>query len=434
MPNRLFNDKKIDNNSFLFIWYSGYAQPKDDEDFLLPVDSPLVGDPDFKQKTFRVRDFEDLSKQTKAKHVYMVFDSCFSYTVFSNEISESPEMSVASMKKYPVRQYLCSCSSDEKIKADSVFREKFIKALRNEVNANANGDNYLTASELGAFIKREMAALHNKVCTPRFGRRSDDKGEFFFLIQNKFPNYFSDILKDGSKGPEMSTIPGGYFNMGDLQGGVLKDEKPVHGISVLIIAVSRREITFAEYDLFCEKTVRQKPDDNGWGRSNRPVIFVSWEDSVDYTKWLSEQTGFTYRLPTEAEWEYFARAGTDTNYWWGNEAKWGNAAWYGWSFQWGRYAEKKTAPVGSFNPNPFGIYDTVGNVWEWTCSEYTDEYNDSMKETKCLEKITTGREVVVLRGGSWDEEPKNCRVSYRKAGYPGERSPFIGFRVVRELK
>jgi formylglycine-generating enzyme required for sulfatase activity len=155
---------------------------------------------------------------------------------------------------------------------------------------------------------------------------------------------------------------------------------------------------------------------------------------VAYTKWLTEQTGFKYRLPTEAEWEYFARAGSDTDYWWGNEIGQGKACCDGCGAQWGWDAEKSTAPVGSFAANPFGIYDTVGNVWEWTCSEYTDKYNESKKEENCLEIIKTDGELVVLRGGAWNEKPESCRVSRRNALNPGERSPYIGFRVVRELK
>jgi formylglycine-generating enzyme required for sulfatase activity len=448
---RFFNDKKIDKNSCLFIWYSGYSRTVDGEDFLVPADAPRENKHDFKIETFKVRHFDKLSKNTKAKHVYMVFDCCLSNKVFVDESIISTQISsVASMLKYPVHQYLCSCAAGQEPRKDSSFRDIFIKVLRNEVNANKNGDNYLTAGEIGAFIKKEMSALYGRTFTPQFGRRKDfNKGEFLFSRWNKIPDYYRPYyfkdpsgLKEDSFFPEMSRIPGGYFMMGDLQKSGYPDENPAY-VSVSGIAVSCYEITFEEYDYYCDienkkrkengKPEIRKPDDNGWGRGKKPVINVSWEDAVDYTVWLSEQTGFTYRLPTEAEWEYFARAGTETDYWWGNEIGRGNAACYGCGAQFGGDTnEKKTATVKSFRSNAFGLYDTVGNVWEWTCSEYTDKYNG--KETKCLKRITVGGEVVVLRGGSWDDEPKKCRVSYRKAGYPGERSPFIGFRVVRELK
>jgi len=102
--------------------------------------------------------------------------------------------------------------------------------------------------------------------------------------------------------------------MGDIQGTGEGDEQPVHLVSVNSFAMSRHEVTFEEYDYFAKQTKREKPIDNGWGRGNRPVINVSWGDAVAYAKWLSQQTGEKYRLPTEAEWEYAARAGTETDY------------------------------------------------------------------------------------------------------------------------
>ena len=260
-----------------------------------------------------------------------------------------------------------------------------------------------------------------------------DQGYLVFNLQGKeHSGIFRDPLKGGGKGPEMCEVSSGRFLMGDVQSDEYKNKKLLRKVNVESFAAGRFEVTFAEYDHFCETVGRRNPDDNRWGRNDRPVINVSWEDALDYTRWLSEQTGHTYRLPTEAEWEYMARAGTETNYWWGNEPEHNKASCHGCGAQWGWDAERKTAPVGSLDPNPFGIYDTVGNVWEWTCSQYTDSYIG--KETECIEKITTGSVFVVLRGGAWAENPKNCRVSYRKFGYPNDRRYDVGFRVVRELK
>ncbi|HIE01033.1 MAG TPA: TIR domain-containing protein [Thiotrichaceae bacterium] len=192
---------------------------------------------------------------------------------------------------------------------------------------------------------------------------------------------FQDSLTDGSLGPEMVVIPAGTFRMGDIQGGGYKDEQPVHEVSVARFAMGRYEITFAEYDQFAEATARKKPSDAGWGRDDRPVINVSWNDVTAYAEWLSEQTGEQYRLPTEAEWEYAARAGTKTKYWWGDDIGSNNAncrnSYCDDSFEY-------TAPVGSFEANPFGLFDVSGNVWEWTCSEYEKKY--SGKEQYCLNK------------------------------------------------
>jgi formylglycine-generating enzyme required for sulfatase activity len=145
---------------------------------------------------------------------------------------------------------------------------------------------------------------------------------------------------------------------------------------------------------------------------------VSWHDGVAYTEWFSTQTGQEFRLPTEAEWEYAARAGTETDYWWGNDIDETKA----------NYDENigHTSPVGDYEPNPFGLYDTAGNVWEWTCSEYESEYNG--KEKTCI--IQNSSEYRVLRGGSWIINPRYVRTTNRNGNTPGLRNDFNGFRVV----
>ncbi len=237
---------------------------------------------------------------------------------------------------------------------------------------------------------------------------------------------FRDRLKDGTEGPEMVWIPAGSFRMGDIQGGGYRNERPVHRVSITQrFAMGRYEVTFAEYDKFAEATGREKPSDSGWGRGNRPVINVSWHDATAYAEWLSEQTGQTYRLPTEAEWEYAARAGTTTKYWWGNQIGKNRAACDACGSRWDN---KQTAPVGSFSPNQFGIYDTAGNVWEWTCSEYESKY--SGQEQLCVKNINKNSRLS-LRGGSWFNGTSRMRSAYRNDWRPANRSAFLGFRVSR---
>jgi len=237
-----------------------------------------------------------------------------------------------------------------------------------------------------------------------------------------------EIFRDSPFGPEMVWIPAGRFRMGDIQGGGTYREQPVHWVTVKRFAMSRYEITFAEFDRFAQTIVQiNQPDDNNWGRGNRPVINISWKHAVSYTEWLSEQTGHKYRLPTEAEWEYAARAGTTTKYWWGNNIGYNQANCKNCGSQW----SGKTAPVGSFSANPFGLFDTVGNVYELTCSEFKQKY--SGEEQRCLDKENTDGKSIIIRGGSWSE-PK----SYGRAAYRNWEFKYIfdqdnmGFRVVRE--
>ncbi|HEW98674.1 MAG: hypothetical protein DRR16_24035 [Candidatus Parabeggiatoa sp. nov. 3] len=241
---------------------------------------------------------------------------------------------------------------------------------------------------------------------------------------------FRDRLKDGSLGPEMVWIPEGRFKMGDIQGGGYFNEKPVHWVSVKKFAMGRYEITFAEYDKFAKATSRKKPSDQGWGRGNRPVINVSWLDVTAYAKWLSKQTGQQYRLPTEAQWEYAARAGTKTKYWWGNDLGKNRAACDGCGAKWGWDAKHMTAPVGSFAANPFGLYDTAGNVWEWTCSEYENRYKG--KEMKCLSNNRANdNSLFVLRGGSWLSDAVRMRSVDRGRSRRAVRFRYGGARLSR---
>ncbi|NIM12331.1 MAG: SUMF1/EgtB/PvdO family nonheme iron enzyme [Candidatus Aminicenantes bacterium] len=341
-----FYAKKIDNNSRLFLWYSGHGHTLGGEGFLVPVDAPDKNDTNLKMKALPLRRFDELSRLTEARHVYMVFDSCFSTNIFDKESKDSPPITIA--LKNPVRQYLCSCSAGQNIRDNGTFRELFIDALRKEVEVDANKDNYLTAGEIGLFIEKQMTVIPGeKTRTPQYGKLRDfDKGDFVFFLESKSLDYLKDSLKDGGFGPEMIEIPFGSFNMGDLQGYGFGDEKPVHVVNISSIAVGRCEVTFEEYDRFCAATKYEKPDDVGWEGGKRPVIHVSWEDAKAYTKWLSEQTGYIYRLPTEAEWEYFARAGTDTNYWWGNEIGRNNAICDGCGAPWGWDADKSNSPCG----------------------------------------------------------------------------------------
>ena len=241
--------------------------------------------------------------------------------------------------------------------------------------------------------------------------------------QTQSPHVFHDTLRDDTPGPSMVWIPAGSFRMGDLCGTGWENERPIQKVSVPRYAIGIYPLTFIEYDRFAEATKRIKPDDQGWGRGNRPVINISWIDAIAYCIWLSEQTGELYRLPTEAEWEYAARAGTETDYWWGNEMGQNNANCKGCD---NPRSGEKTSAVNDFKPNPFGLHDTVGNVWEWTCSKYEGEYGG--EEQHCFDKNHT-RAKRAIRGGSWHNPPSRVRASARAGSGPEYRSYARGCRI-----
>ncbi len=237
---------------------------------------------------------------------------------------------------------------------------------------------------------------------------------------------FRDTLSDGTRGPEIVVIPAGSFMMGSPAGekGRSDDERQ-HRVPIKqAFAMGKYEVTFAEYDRFAEATGREKPEDWGWGRGQRPVINVDWHDAVAYAEWLSQETGQHYRLPTEAEWEYAARAGTQTVYWWGDDIGHNKANCWGCGSQWD---SKQTAPVGSFKANPWGLYDTVGNVREWTCSVYEGNYSGT--EQNCARDAGSIR---VFRGGSWRNSPRFVRAALRLHFAPAGRGNDLGFRLVRK--
>ena len=243
-----------------------------------------------------------------------------------------------------------------------------------------------------------------------------------------------DIIQDCPECPQMVYIPAGSFRMGDIQGGGDSDEKPVHRVSVKAFLMSATEVTFAQWDACvaaggCDDSgPRSAGGDNGWGRGSRPVIEVSWEDAQQYVKWISAKTGEQYRLPSEAEWEYAARAGSETKYSWGNSIGNNKANCDGCGSRWD---DSKTAPVASFAANAFGLYDMHGNVWEWTQDCWNGSYKGAPSDGTAWLSGDCGRRV--LRGGSWYLFPNNLRSAYRFRSTAGYRVNNNGFRLARTL-
>lgn len=238
-----------------------------------------------------------------------------------------------------------------------------------------------------------------------------------------------DRMRDGSPAPEMLVLRGGTYQRGDLQGDGDSDEKPPVTIRIRPFAIGIYEVTFEEFDRFCDSTGRDRPDDAGWGRGRRPVVNVSWNDARAYTEWLSRQTGQRYRLPTDAEWEFAARGGTRTRFWWGSEVGEDRANCAGCGGLWGG---EQTSEVGRFDPNPFGLHDTAGNVFEWVADCWNDTFASAPTDGGPLEKPECG--IRVIRGGAWSFPPKEVRSANRWRDFQPRTSDDTGFRVVRTLR
>ncbi len=251
--------------------------------------------------------------------------------------------------------------------------------------------------------------------------------------------------------PVMVEIPAGVFEMGDTNGD--PDEKPVHPVRFAkSFDIGKTEVTFAEYDLFAAATGRDKPSDEDWGRGKLPAINVSWEDAVAYAEWLTERTGLKYRLPSEAEWEYAARAtSTTVRYWPENSAGEKDAA-----CTYANVFDKKneshikgrypgitrepfdcadefpfTAPVGQFIANQWGLHDMLGNVWEWNQDCYVDRYEGAPSDGSPRESTGGDCSLRVLRGGSWSDRARSVRSASRDRSTPVIRDINVGFRLAR---
>lgn len=235
-----------------------------------------------------------------------------------------------------------------------------------------------------------------------------------------------ETFRDCAACPEMVVVPQGSFMMGSNDGEF--DEKPVHQVTISEpFAVGKFEVTWDEWEICvaedaCDNgPVAEAGGDNGWGRGRRPVIEVSWRDAKQYVAWLNSRLpGEPYRLLNEAEWEYAARAGSTTQYHWGD------------TFEPSRANDgNRTVPVGQYDPNGFGLYDMLGNALEWVEDCYMDSYEGAQ---------TNGRSVSdssdclrVLRSGAWSYGPRVLRSADRYGTSPDDRMNIVGFRVARTL-
>ena len=240
-------------------------------------------------------------------------------------------------------------------------------------------------------------------------------------------------LRDCPDCPELVVVPPGSFEMGSPPGeaGWSGDEGPVHRVAIAKpFAVGVYEVTFAEWDACVDGggCNGHRPSDKGWGRGSRPVMDVSWRDAKRYVEWLSSKTGAKYRLPSESEWEYAARAGTKTRYWWGDEVGRNRANCYGCGSRWDG---ERTAPAGSFSPNGFGLHDVHGNVGEWVGDCLNVGYEGAPTDGCAWESGDCSRRM--LRGGSWFGRPWRLRSADRYGSITGLRVGYVGFRVARTL-
>jgi formylglycine-generating enzyme required for sulfatase activity len=226
---------------------------------------------------------------------------------------------------------------------------------------------------------------------------------------------------------QMLDIPAGRFVMGTDPAVSFQNGFPAHAVQVSAFRLSRYDVTFDQFDAFARATHRELPIDEGWGRGERPVIHVSWRDAQAFIAWLNQGTGRRFRLPSEAEWEYAARAGTTTLYWWGNEPDPDKA---NTATNTGRDHYRYTSPVGAFPPNPWGLYDVSGNVWQFVEDCRHGSFEDAPVDARAWSGGPCDSHMV--RGGGFGSIRRGMQVAARAAAGESWDSAEIGFRLAED--
>lgn len=256
---------------------------------------------------------------------------------------------------------------------------------------------------------------------------------------NKAPLSSESVFIDAVTGMPFVAVPGGCFKMGDTHGDGQGDEKPVHEVCVDGFSMGKYEVTNAQYRKFDPDHDSGTYEGNSLNSDNQPVTSVSWNEAVTFAQWLSKKSGRTYRLPSEAEWEYAARGGTaGRNYWGDNPAEACRSAngadlmaksqWPDWTITSCNDGYKVSAPVGRFQPNAYGLHDMMGNAWEWTNDWYDAEYY--FESPKHNPRGPSHGFLRVPRGGGWGNASECVRVSDRNGFAPDFSILFLGFRLV----
>jgi formylglycine-generating enzyme required for sulfatase activity len=472
----------FDSNNRLLFFFSGHGFTLKlstglNMGYIVPSDAPP---PDWDQRGFLnkamdMQQMEVYAMRIQAKHALFLFDSCFSGSIFS--LTKSAPAYINYKTNLPVRQFITAGRADEKVPDESIFRAQFISALEGEADADADG--YLTGNELGTFIEKKVINYSKNSQHPQFGTLRNpylDKGDFVFslndssslgwnidshpslnkdqlekdleqkkkLLLEKHMKITSLLPKPSSLTPEileeMVLIPGSKYMAGlDIEIGYkecikyyerckkssFNNESPVHTVMIDSFLMDKHEVTQADF----ERVMRHNPSNFRGGMN--PVEKVTWTEARDYCSKMGK------RLPTEAEWEKAAKGRQNTIYPWGDDVESWNANfcdincesyWRKVGFDDGYVT---TAPVGSYDPNDYGLHDMAGNVYEWVSDWYSEDYyktspsNNPKGPKRGSEKV--------LRGGSWNNNPSFVRPTFRYSNDLSSRHDNIGFRCSLSL-
>jgi formylglycine-generating enzyme required for sulfatase activity len=439
---------KISNGTTAFFYFSGFGLQSVRQSYLIPVDAQIRTEENVWRDGVSVDELLAEINRKGAKIKIMIIDAArknpferrFRATSMGLAPIVAPVGTLALYSAAPGKEL------DDSSAADSLFATELIKEIRSPnltaeaaFNRARIGVSRASANKQVPFLASSLteefyfAPSRSLVTEPEALKAAPPAREPAQASAPPPPRESSqatsgpgNVFQDCTDCPGLVAMPAGSFEMGSSASDY---DKPIHRVSIpKSFAIGRYEVTFKEYDKCVEeKGCKRSPDDRGWGRGMHPVINVSWVDAKEYTTWLSKKTGHVYRLPSEAEWEYAARAGSGASFWWGSgvgsrlancrECRTGQA--------------EHTMPVGSYKPNAFGLFDTAGNAAEWTEDCWNDDYRGAPTNGSAWTKGNCA--LRVLRGGSFDSQATYVQSGARFRYDIDVPYSANGFRVVREL-
>lgn len=404
--------RRLQPNDEALVYYSGHGVQIDGQNYLIPVDTRAKFIEDLRGQAPALDDVLSIMRRSGATTSIVILDACRDSGLPSRRGVAvrglaTPDVPAHSLIAYATRpndiargaldQYSIYTSHlIERIREPGQLITSLFENVRNAVIEITRADQ----------VPVEWTSLRREVR----------------LVEGYCPAQTEFVEPDCKGCPVMVNVPPGSFVMGSDNGP--RESRPTRLIDVdgeNRFAIGKFEVTFDEWEACTD--CRRTPDDEGFGEGRRPVINVEWEDAQRYVRWLARRTGKPYMLPSEAQWEYAARGGTTKKFWWGDDRPSGRANCDGCGSEWDG---KGTAPVGSFPPNPFGLHDVHGNVFEWVQDCWHDSYVGAPGDLKPRLDGLCG--MTVLRGGSWRYGATAAHVFARGKSGSGRRDDF-GFRV-----
>lgn len=444
---------KLRNGGVGLFYYAGHGMQVGGENYLIPVDAEIDVEGDIKYRAVNVGTV--LSKMEAAgNRLNIVFlDACR-----NNPFSRSWRSSTKGLAKVdaPTGTYIAYATAPGSVASDGtgsngIFTEALIRAM------SVKG---LTIENVMKQVRVEVAGQTDRKQIP--WTSSSLMGDFYFNLPDsgsegyQAPVYNNDQYAmakrpkaestpgkyiDPAAGIEFVLIKGGCYMMGSADNSY-GDQKPVHEVCVDDFYMSKYEVTNAQFRKYDSEHNSRDYNGHSLNGDNQPAVYVSWDDAKGFINWLNSSSDGKYRLPTEAEWEYAARGGTTTASFWGDDPddacgyanvadKTSKKTWPHWKMRNCDDGYSVTSPVGSFKANSFGLYDIIGNVYEWVEDTYSNSAYSKHQRSNPLYKGSGDRRVI--RGGSWYYQLFNVGSAYRSNELPDYGGKYIGFRLLRDV-